>query len=84
MCDDKIVRLPVVKEHRWRRDGNIDVTDIDKLAWAICPYLRDHQSCKGCPREETDEDHGPFVRACRLLAEEVINICQTGNPWRKA
>lgn len=83
MSDDKIVRLPVAREHRWHRDGNIDIADTDKLAWAICPYLRNLDPCKGCPHEEHDHVHGAFHRGCRMMAEEVINICQTGHPHRK-
>jgi len=78
-----IVRFPKARIHSWRKDGNIPVDDMNRLAWAICPYLRDQEPCDGCPRWEDDEAHGPFARGCRLMAEEVVNICQTGNPWRK-
>jgi len=68
----------------WHRGENIDVGDTETLIRVICPYLRDLKECERCPVSENDKNHGPYTRGCRLLAEEVINICQTGNPWRRA
>lgn len=78
-----VVRFPKAKAHYWRRDGAIDPADQDKLVWAICPYLRNMKDCRGCPEWEDDPDHGPVKRMCRGIAQEVVNICQTGDPWRR-
>ena len=86
MSDDLsggVVRFPKARRRSWRRDGVIDVADRDKLIWAICPYLRDLEPCRGCPEWENDPDHGLFMRGCRGLAREVLNICQTGHPHRR-
>lgn len=61
----------------------VDLSDKDAVVHAICPYLHNFKDCKKCPEWETDEKHGPWKRGCYHMAEEVINICQTGNPWRK-
>lgn len=76
------------RHHSWWKDGNIDLADKDTLVWAVCRYLRvrlpdGQDECKFCPDWEDDKIHGPRKAGCRLMAEEVINICQTGNPWRK-
>ena len=38
--------------------------------------------CKYCPL--AFEDHGEtYVHGCVAIAEEIINVVETGNPWRK-
>lgn len=82
--DSTVIPFPSVRRaHSWRRDGNVSTEDIDRLVWAICPYMRSGQPCEHCPERERDENDVAFIRGCRLAAHEVINICQTGNPWRK-
>lgn len=86
MDDDiggEVIWFPRAKEHYWHRDGAIDLADIDKLIWAVCPYLRDLKPCGGCPAKEEFGNGRVGVRACRSLAQEAINICQTGHPHRK-
>lgn len=53
-----------------------------ETVWAVCPYLRGTE-CMNCPRTETIHGHEDCVRACFALAEEAVNIAQTGNAWRK-
>lgn len=53
-----------------------------ETVWAVCPYLRGND-CLKCPRTETVHGHEGCVRACFALAEEAVNIAQTGNAWRK-
>jgi hypothetical protein len=57
-----------------------------ELIWRICPYLRlrTDEPCHRCPRWEKDRDHDWVQRGCFALAQEVVNICQTGNAWRRA
>ena len=61
----------------------INTADHDAIVHAICPYLRNLEDCKGCPEWLDDERHGQVQRGCYALAEEVMNICQTGHPHRK-
>ena len=55
----------------------------DQLTWLVCPYLigSSGQACQKCPRFEKHLKYGQTVRECRMMAEEVVNIVQTGNPW---
>jgi hypothetical protein len=57
----------------------------DHIVWLICPYMfgREDKPCQRCPRWEEHPKRGQVVRGCRLVAEEAVNIVQTGNPWRK-
>lgn len=48
----------------------------DKQVWAICPYLRNLERCKGCPRSEQDENYGEVTRGCRALAEEACRVVE--------
>lgn len=52
--------------------------------WRVCAYLRraEGQKCKQCPRTIEIENHGPGKRMCVGLAEEIINVVETGSPWR--
>lgn len=70
-CDEPSLRTPVEAD--------------DELIWRICPYVRGNgdDKCDRCPRWEQHKRFGQVQRGCRALAEEVVNICQTGNPWRK-
>jgi len=52
-----------------------------KLVWRICFYLRDLKGCQKCGPEMIGEDL--CTRGCYAKAEEVINIAQTGNAWRR-
>lgn len=67
------------------QDPSRAIRDEAKLedVWATCPYLRGLEECKRCPRTETVNDHENCTRACFALAQEVVNIAQTGNAWRK-
>lgn len=57
----------------------------DHLVWLVCRYLLDgvERPCQLCPAWEEHPRHGRCKRGCRSAAEEVVNIVQTGNPWRK-
>lgn len=57
----------------------------DEIVWAVCPSVsgRDLKECERCPRSEMMRGE-MCVRGCRAMAEEVVNIAQTGNPWRRA
>lgn len=62
----------------------IDITDQTAIVHAICPYLRRRlDDCKKCPEWEEFGRLGKAQRACYSLAQEVMNICQTGHPHRK-
>lgn len=52
---------------------------------AVCKYVtgRDLESCRKCPPWEIDPKHGFFRRGCYGLAQEVVNIAQTGDAWRR-
>jgi hypothetical protein len=41
------------------------------------------EKCRECPAWEKVKYHGRCKRACRLGAEEFVNIVKTGNPWGK-
>ena len=49
--------------------------------WKVCDHFsrQEKKHCTGCI-EEADGT----VRKCRLRAEELINIVQTGNAWAKS
>ena len=52
----------------------------DQEVWRVCRVIKG--DCHRCPETEMiggDE----CVRACRLQADECINVVETGNPWRK-
>lgn len=72
--------------HSFKRDGDVDVSDMDKLCWIACAYFDmakgGNWNCKQCPEMIDDPQHGPVYPGCRLIAQELVNICQTGNPWR--
>jgi hypothetical protein len=64
-------------------------TTDDELIWLVCPYLRQSQpgldfesGCLHCPEWEEDERYGKVQRMCYGRAREVVNIVQTGDPWR--
>ena len=61
----------------------VDPSNRDAVIHVICPYLRNYEKCRECPEWEIDEVHGPLKQGCYFAAQEVMNICQTGNPWRK-
>lgn len=67
----------------WRRGIALDTTDKDAIVHAICRYLRALKDCEFCPEWEADPNYGQVSRGCYQLAEEVMNICQTGHPHRK-
>lgn len=46
----------------------------DEMVWEVCPYLRDLEPCRGCPRWEDRGDGRPVMRACFALASEVCRI----------
>ena len=57
----------------------------EQMVWRICPYLRPSgDDCLKCPRWTFDPAHDWVQRGCFALANEVVNIAQTGNPWRRA
>lgn len=66
----------------WRKGIALDISDKDAIVHAICSYLRDLKPCKNCPEWTEDPDYGPVAPGCYVLAEEVMNICQTGHPHR--
>lgn len=39
--------------------------------------------CEECPAWERSEHYGRVKRGCRALAEEMVNVAQTGDPWRR-
>lgn len=49
-------------------------TPTDLMAWEVCPYLRNQESCQACPALETDEHYAEFKRGCRMLAEEACRV----------
>ncbi len=53
-----------------------------ELVWRICPYVKNDE-CSRCPPTETFRGRPNCTRACYLLAREVVNIVQTGDPHRK-
>ena len=57
-----------------------------ELVWRICPYVNDgegERECSKCPPNETWMGRQNCSRGCYLLAREVVNIVQTGDPHRK-
>ena len=52
-----------------------------QLVHKICPYLRESLDCKQCPEYDTDLYGDQVQFGCYLMAEEVVNIVQTGNPF---
>jgi len=48
----------------------------DLMVWALCPYLRGLERCKGCPDWEASDDPKAekMKRGCRGLAEEACRI----------
>ncbi len=47
----------------------------DRQVWALCPYLRNLDRCKGCPAYEYDGHIEQDVkRGCRALAEEACRV----------
>lgn len=56
----------------------------DLEVWRVCHVITG--DCKRCPATEIIDIDGAgdeCTRACRLQAEECINVVETGNPWRK-
>lgn len=45
----------------------------DLMVWAVCPYLRDGERCKGCP-DHYMRDGKKMHHGCRMMAAEV---CRT-------
>lgn len=69
----------------WRQRIALDIKDKDAIVHAICPYLRDLKDCKFCPEWTTDHPFKtgePLKSGCYMVAEEAMNICQTGHPHR--
>lgn len=66
----------------WRIGLPLNIGDKNSIIHAMCPYLRNFRPCKNCPEWEEDERHGKIKRGCYGVAEEVMNICQTGHPHR--
>lgn len=60
-----------------------EVADAETV-WRVCQALRtaDGLGCQKCPSSRGDGDDG-CTRGCYLQAVELVNIVQTGNPWRK-
>lgn len=52
-----------------------------QLVHKICPYLKGSLECNQCPEYHTDIDGDEVQLMCYALAEEVVNIVQTGNPF---
>lgn len=59
----------------------------------VCTYLlrmesaisgTDEHKCLECPSWQKLKSHVRGKQSCRLAAEQVMNIVQTGNPWAKA
>ena len=52
--------------------------------WRVCGYMRisDERTCKRCPASEDYGHHGRVSRGCYLIAAEMINVVETGSPWR--
>lgn len=50
----------------------------DRAVWAVCPYLRRLERCRGCPRWEAMPPHGTGKRGCRGLAEEAVRYAMAG------
>jgi hypothetical protein len=61
-------------------DGDADADEA--TVWRVCQAQRDDLVCKHCPRWE-DSHCGKVQRGCFAVANELVNIVQTGNPWRK-
>jgi len=61
----------------------LDIKNQDEVVHAVCPYLR-LGDCKGCAEVEQHPRWGPITMACYAMAQEVMNICQTGHPHRKS
>lgn len=55
--------------------------------YAVCEYMLRHdgmdERCLKCPMREFSEKHGETIRGCVYEAQEIINVVETGNPWRK-
>lgn len=53
--------------------------------WRVCHALRtaDDKDCEHCPPSEDFNGHGDCTRGCYMIAVELVNITETGNPWRK-
>lgn len=70
---------------RGRASMDRDDEPSDHLVWLVCRYMpgRDDLTCDRCPAWEERPKRGRCKRGCRAMAEEVVNIVQTGNPWRK-
>jgi len=58
-----------------------DEVHIDKEGvWRVCRVM--NGGCEQCPPSE-ERCGETYVRACYHHATEVINVVETGNPWRK-
>jgi hypothetical protein len=58
----------------------------------VCTWIRRHESvltngkyspCLECPKWEKIPPYGKGTKACRVAAEELVNVVKTGNPWGK-
>lgn len=54
----------------------------DELVWRVCAYMRGKE-CQHCPHSFLLNDYGICYNMCRSLAEEMINVVETGDPWRR-
>lgn len=52
-----------------------------ETVYRVCPFLRDLKPCMRCTTEMFDGE--PYTRGCFALAREIVNVVETGNPWRK-
>lgn len=55
----------------------------NEQVWTVCSYLKraEGQTCKQCPQMIWMDEFA--MLGCYLHAREVINVVETGNPWRK-
>lgn len=44
------------------------------MVWAVCPYLRNINTCRRCPEWEKDKNYGKVKRGCRAMAEEACRV----------
>lgn len=60
----------------------LEGADPEKV-YAVCPYIRNLLVCKRCDPWRDVQHIGRMKRGCYALAEEVVNIVETGNAWRR-
>lgn len=56
----------------------------EEAVWRVCHALRtaDGKPCDRCPMRETIHSEA-YMRGCYLQASQIVNIVETGNPWRR-